>query len=71
MEELQLNEETIWGGKPYRNDNPKALNVLPQVRQLIFDGKNKDAEKTVHNILFYIHQHGHAGGTGYSSPPSQ
>ena len=23
-EEIQLNEETIWGGSPHRNDNPKA-----------------------------------------------
>jgi len=27
-EELQLNEETIWGGGPHRNDNPKALQNL-------------------------------------------
>ncbi len=57
LEELQLNEETIWGGKPYRNDNPKALNVLPQVRQLIFDGKNKDAENLI-NQNFLSLQHG-------------
>ena len=29
-EEIQLNEETMWGGSPYRNDNPNALKVLPQ-----------------------------------------
>lgn len=38
-EELQLNEETIWGGGPHRNDNPKALQVLPQIRQLVFEGR--------------------------------
>lgn len=46
-EEIQLNEETIWAGSPYRNDNPAALKVLPQVRQLIFDGKNKEAENLI------------------------
>ena len=27
-EEIQLNEETIWGGGPYRNDNPEALKEI-------------------------------------------
>ncbi len=44
-EELQLNEETLWGGGPYRNDNPMALQSLPKVRQLIFQGKNQEAQK--------------------------
>lgn len=42
-EELQLNEETVWGGGPHRNDNPDALKALPEVRQLIFDEKEQDA----------------------------
>ena len=42
-EELQLNEETLWGGGPYRNDNPKALESLAEVRNLIFSGKTMDA----------------------------
>lgn len=24
-EQIQLNEETVWGGGPHRNDSPKAL----------------------------------------------
>ena len=27
-EEFQLNEETIWGGSPYNNTNPKAKEAL-------------------------------------------
>ncbi|MFA6769221.1 MAG: glycoside hydrolase family 95 protein, partial [Parabacteroides sp.] len=42
-EELQLNEETVWGGGPHRNDNPAALKMLPEVRKLIFDGKEEQA----------------------------
>lgn len=42
IEELQLNEETVWGGGPYRNDNPKALSSLSKVRELIFEGKTKE-----------------------------
>lgn len=42
-EELQLNEETVWGGGPHRNDNPDALKKLPEVRNLLFEGKNEQA----------------------------
>ena len=43
-ETIQLNEQTVWSGSPNRNDNPEALASLPQIRQLIFDGKQKEAE---------------------------
>lgn len=46
-EELQLNEETFWGGGPHRNDQPDALQALPKVRQLIFDGKYAEAQQMV------------------------
>ncbi|MGE4434247.1 MAG: glycoside hydrolase N-terminal domain-containing protein [Bacteroidales bacterium] len=46
-EEIQLNEETLWGGGPHRNDSPNALAALPTVRQLIFDGKNMEAQNMV------------------------
>ena len=46
-EELQLNEETVWGGGPHRNDNPKALQALPQIRQLVFEGRYKEAQDLV------------------------
>lgn len=51
-EEIQLNEETLWGGGPHRNDSPKALNVLPQVRELIFAGQEKQAEKLLSENFF-------------------
>lgn len=47
QEELQLNEETVWGGGPHRNDQPKALKALPNVRQLIFEGKNEEAQQII------------------------
>lgn len=40
-ERLQLNEETVWGGSPHNNTNPKAKEALPRIRQLIFEGKIK------------------------------
>ena len=42
---FQLNEHTVWSGSPNRNDNPNALEALPKVRKLIFDGEYKAAEQ--------------------------
>ncbi|MFP5080976.1 glycosyl hydrolase family 95 catalytic domain-containing protein [Pedobacter sp. JCM 36344] len=36
---IKLNEATIWSGGPNRNDNPKALAALPEIRKLIFAGE--------------------------------
>ena len=44
-EQFQLNEETVWGGSPHNNTNPKAKDALPRIRQLIFEGKNKEAQE--------------------------
>lgn len=46
-EELQLNEETVWGGGPHRNDQPNALEALHKVRKLIFEGKNEEAQRMI------------------------
>lgn len=56
-EELQLNEETLYAGGPYRNDNEKALEALPQIRQWIFDGKTREADKLI-NQTFFTQTHG-------------
>lgn len=40
---LQLNEDTLWGGGPYDPVNPQGKAALPQVRQLVFDGKYRQA----------------------------
>ena len=45
VERIQLNEETIWAGQPNQVCNPAAKENLPKVRQLIFEGKYKEAEK--------------------------
>lgn len=47
IEELQLNEETLWGGGPHRNDNPNALRVLPEVRKLVFEKRYQEAQELV------------------------
>ena len=56
-EELQINEETIWGGGPHRSGNEKALCALPEIRDLIFQGKPYDADKII-NSTFFTKIHG-------------
>gem|GEM_PF-333961 len=46
-EVLCLNEDTLWAGGPYTPDNPEALAALPEVRQLIWDGKYADAQRLI------------------------
>lgn len=43
-ETIQLNEGTVWGGQPNRNDNPEAREALPEIRRLVFEGKYKEAQ---------------------------
>ncbi|MBQ8423336.1 MAG: glycoside hydrolase family 95 protein [Coprobacter sp.] len=44
-EQFQLNEETVWGGSPHNNTNPKAKEALAEIRRLIFAGENKKAQE--------------------------
>lgn len=57
-ETIQLNEHTVWSGSPNRNDNPEALAALPQIRQLIFEGKQKDAEQLANKVIITQKSHG-------------
>ena len=43
QERLQLNEDTLYAGGPYRFDNPRFAAALPRVRALIDAGKFKEA----------------------------
>ena len=44
-EELQLNEETVWGGSPHNNVNPYNKEGLDSIRQLLFAGQNVKAQE--------------------------
>lgn len=43
-EQIQLNEETIWAGRPNNNANPEALEWIPKIRELVFAGKYLEAQ---------------------------
>lgn len=47
-EHIVLNEISLWSGKETDYGNPGAAENLPAIRQLLFDGKNKEAQ-----ILMY------------------
>lgn len=55
---IQLNEHTLWSGSPNRNDNPDALASLPEIRRLIFAGKQKEAEQLANRTIISQKSHG-------------
>lgn len=55
---FQLNEHTVWSGSPNRNDNPNALEALPKVRKLIFEGEYKAAENLANEKIISKKSHG-------------
>jgi alpha-L-fucosidase 2 len=42
-ERLQLNEDTLWAGRPYDPVNPEAKDALPEVRRLLAAGQYREA----------------------------
>ncbi|MHC4322823.1 MAG: glycoside hydrolase family 95 protein [Planctomycetota bacterium] len=43
-ERLQLNEDTLWSGRPVERDRVGAYKHLPEARRLIFEGKYAEAQ---------------------------
>jgi alpha-L-fucosidase 2 len=78
-ERIQFNEDSLWTGVPRDYINPKALEALPKVRQLLFEGKQREAEKVAMDMMsiplrqeayqpfgdLHLHFPGHAGATSY------
>jgi alpha-L-fucosidase 2 len=62
-EKIVLNESTLWSGSTQDADRPDAATYLPEIRRLLLEGKNAEAEK-----LVYAHftckgpGSGHGGG---------
>ncbi|HAD11252.1 MAG TPA: alpha-L-fucosidase, partial [Saprospirales bacterium] len=42
-ERIQLNEKTLWSGSHSDNNNPEAVRYIDTIRQLLFEGKYKEA----------------------------
>ncbi|MBN1769374.1 MAG: glycoside hydrolase N-terminal domain-containing protein [Prolixibacteraceae bacterium] len=48
-ERIQLNEESMWSGSHDANDNPDAYLHQAKIRQLLFDGKYREATELTNN----------------------
>lgn len=44
-ERIQFNEDTIWTGQPHEYHHEGAAKFLPEIRRLLTEGKQKEAEK--------------------------
>src|SRR5579863_1171786 len=50
-ERIQFNESTVWTGEPHDYAHPGAYKYLAQLRQLLFEGKQAEAEKLAMNVF--------------------
>lgn len=66
-ETVVLNEITLWSGQPQDADNPEAVKYLPEIRQLLFEGKNDEAEKLMYKT-FVCKGKGSGHGRGANDP---
>ena len=62
-ERIVLNESSVWSGSRQDADRPDAYKVLPEIRRLLLEGKNADAEALV-NANFTCQGPGSGGGSG-------
>ncbi|MFV0378133.1 MAG: glycosyl hydrolase family 95 catalytic domain-containing protein [Mangrovibacterium sp.] len=44
LEQIQLNEETVWSGGPNSNVNPDKAALLPELVKLFFEGKYQETD---------------------------
>lgn len=50
-ENIVLNDITLWSGGPQDADDPEAVQYLPEIRQLLFEGKNDEAEALMYQTF--------------------
>jgi alpha-L-fucosidase 2 len=50
-EVIQLNEDSLWAGRPYQQDGSKFRAALPEVRALLFAGKYDEANELASKTL--------------------
>jgi len=51
VERLQLNEDSLWSGGPSDWNNPKAREVLPEIRALVAAGRFVEADKAAKRMM--------------------
>ena len=54
VEQIQLNEETVWTGSPYDPTIDTAREALPEIRRLVFEGEYLKAYRMFGRTMFGI-----------------
>ena len=44
-ERIQFNEDSLWSGGPEEANNPESLKALPEIRRLLSEGRQKEADQ--------------------------
>src|SRR5260370_1204110 len=66
-ERIVLNESGMWSGSPQDADRPRAAAMLPEIRRLLVEGKNAQAEELV-DAHFTCAGQGSGHGAGANLP---
>lgn len=66
-ETIVLNELSLWSGGKQDSDNPQAFWYLSRIRQLLFEGRNDEAQELMYNT-FVCKGEGSALGNGADAP---
>lgn len=64
-ETIVLNESSVWSGSRQNSDNPKAVESLGKIRELLFAGKNDQAQELMYDT-FVCGGKGTGHGGGYN-----
>lgn len=51
LESIVLNESSMWSGSPDNADNPEAVKSLDTIRDLLFEGKNDEAQELMYKTF--------------------
>lgn len=60
-ETVVLNDITLWSGSEYDYSNPEAARYLPQIRQLLIEGRNAEAQEMMYR--HFVPKKPEKGGT--------
>ena len=66
-ERIVLNESSLWSGSPQDADRSDAYKALPEIRRLLLEGRNVEAEELV-NANFTCQGPGSGSGSGANVP---
>lgn len=50
-ERISLNHDTFWSGEPGTHKNPEAYDAFVKARQLVFEGRNDDAQDLIEDCF--------------------